>query len=674
MTDHTTLSGAFPTISTEKELTSRRRRTMNMLQSAKERQQLAQRLRERQQLLDQRQNKKEIDVKEHQDDETWKIACDGADGTVQLSWQDLPRVSDRVYNYNYTYGNDLVHLALDGINLNNLQEIPQHCESLRHLSLASNAIDDINGIQHLTNLVYLNLLRNHLTALPAGIGDCIMLTRLELANNKISSLPSSICKLTRLTYLNLESNELVNLPRDFGQLKCEVLNLNYNNFVSIPDCIMSMGSLRRFSVMNNELTCLAIGLQRLTVLEVLLASRNKISVLPDSLVEMPMLRELWLDHNQLSSLPNNLHRLTKLQVLKLEGNVDMVYPSAEVIAKGVEEVLRWSRNRVSRNRVQKVRNIVQSLSEVMQQIQHYKVGGELHETVFRVVDDHSYQFPPDALWTLFLPELNQLWNNPDIFSGALNSFPFERREVEQAIFQFQDAAGSIVKKTAAAKFRKCSCVPTGRSSQPCTPSNDGWMCTRPGLRLRMNMVYEENMIEKRKVQAEEKKVAVAAKAAEVFAKKYLTSDDGMMMVRDEAEKRIGIASQEVSQQSSQPTSSRFSFASTISTIASSFRRNRESFKAQRKRIEADVRKEYIEQEVVKSMANVMEENDKVRRIMEKWCGNGASDTFQGWRALVQASKKQRRGKARALLREERREYENDVAAHELRFLEVSALF
>eukprot|EP00574_Skeletonema_japonicum_P014125 CAMPEP_0201728720 /NCGR_PEP_ID=MMETSP0593-20130828/16904_1 /ASSEMBLY_ACC=CAM_ASM_000672 /TAXON_ID=267983 /ORGANISM="Skeletonema japonicum, Strain CCMP2506" /LENGTH=47 /DNA_ID= /DNA_START= /DNA_END= /DNA_ORIENTATION= len=47
------------------------------------------------------------------------------------------------------------------------------------------------------------------------------------------------------------------------------------------------------------------------------------------------------------------------------------------------------------------------------------------------------------------------------------------------------------------------------------------------------MVYEENMIERRRLQAFEKKIADAASGAETIAKNYLTTDDGMMMVRDE---------------------------------------------------------------------------------------------------------------------------------------------
>eukprot|EP00986_Skeletonema_menzelii_P013693 scaffold8164_cov156-Skeletonema_menzelii.AAC.14 len=631
---------------------------MNFLHDAKERQKIANRLRARQRGIDKRRNNAELASTKQQDDFVWKQACDGADGTVRISRQKVPLISERVYNYKATYGKELFHLALDGINLSSLQSIPQVL-SLRHLSLSSNSINNINGIHHLTNLVYLNLLRNQLTTLPANIGDLKNLERLELANNNLSDIPSSIGKLTKLAHLNLESNELTSLPRDFGKLKCLTLNLNYNSFLSIPDCIMNMNGLRRLSMIGNDLTSLPIGLQRFTALEVLLASRNKISILPDSIVSVPLLRELWLDNNQISSIPNNFHRLTKLQVLKLEGNVDMVYPSADIIAMGAKEVLRWSRNRVSRNRIEKVRNIVQNLGEVLKQIEQYKVGGDQHESVFRVVDDHTYQFPWDALWSLLLPDLNQVWSNPDLFSGGINSFPHERREVEQAIFQFKDAAGSIVKKNSSAKFRKCSC------SQSCNPSDDGWMCTRPALLLRMNMVYEENMIEKRRAQAFEKKVADAAKAAEAIAKNYLATDDGMMMVRDEAERRIATG-REVSKQSTQ-FKSRPSF---ISVVTSSLCGNRVSVKALRKRNEAKVRKEYIEQEVAKSTAKVIEENDKIRRIMKKWVGNSVCDVFKGWRVLLHASKKHRRGQARDLLREDRRTYENNVNAYKLKDLEL----
>ena len=432
-------------------------------------------------------------------------------------------------------------------------------------------------------------------------------------------------------------------------------HIAYAQFYNVPDCVLSMNSLRVLSIMGNELTCLPIGLERFLALEELHASRNKINVLPDSIVNMHSLRELWLDSNQLSSLPPMFHRLTTLTVLKLDCNPNMVYPSMDIVAMGAEQVLLWSRSRVSRRRVDKVRNIVQSLKEILLQIQRYKVGGDLHDSVFRAVDDDTFQLVPDALWSVLLPGLHKVWNDPDTFCGGLSSFPFERSQVEQAIFSFQDAAGSIATKTSTANFVSCSC------SEQCIPSRDGWMCTRNALILRLTMVYEENMIERRQRQDEEKKTKDATKSAALIARKYLETDEGMMYVRDEAERRIASSNKALSAQN---VSSRSSCAS----LASRFRR--ESFKTQRKRVEAEIQIEYIDQEVDTKVRQIIEENEHVKRFAKKWVGNTVEDIFEGWRKLVHLSSKQRRQKARTRLREERRIFENDIAAYEMKNLQV----
>ena len=191
------------------------------------------------------------------------------------------------------------------------------------------------------------------------------------------------------------------------------------------------------------------------------------------------------------------------------------------------------------------------------------------------------------------------------------------------------------------------------------------MCTRNALVLRLDMVYEENMIERRQRQAEEKKTKDAAKSAALIAQKYLETDEGMMYVRDEAERRIATSSKVSKALPAQNVSSRSSFAS----IASMFRR--ESFKTQRKRIEAEIRREYIDQEVETKVISVKQENAYVKRFAKKWVGNTVEDIFDGWRKLVRLSSKQRRQKARARLREERRIYENDIAAYDMKNLHLT---
>ena len=120
-----------------------------------------------------------------------------------------------------------------------------------------------------------------------------------------------------------------------------------------------------------------------------------------------------------------------------------------------------------------------------------------------------------------------MWSDPDkASSDGIKSFPFARDEAEQALFAFRDAAGPIVRRAPAARFRRCACVPR------CVPPVIGYMCQRPAVAVRRRIAYEEDMIERRRAREEERRVAEAAGRA------FLESEDGMVMAREEAEKRL----------------------------------------------------------------------------------------------------------------------------------------
>eukprot|EP00804_Cyclotella_cryptica_P012073 CCRYP_004514-RA/>CCRYP_004514-RA protein AED:0.59 eAED:0.50 QI:0/-1/0/1/-1/1/1/0/479 len=406
-------------------------------------------------------------------DDAWRAACDEGklNGRVILCWLDMKHIGNRVYTFQSDYGLKLQDLRLDGIGLTSLGQISCHCRDLEKLSLASNSIRDISNsnIHHLSKLTHLNLLRNQLTHLPASIGLLKNLTRLDIANNFLTELPTEISALSRLTQLNVECNELSELPNSFGKLECEVINLNSNKFKVCPPCIVDMKNLRHVSIIGNELGFLPSGMHRLKKLEVFRASKNRLTCLPDSIVDISKANCMWFDFNKLSALPPNFHRLTRLKELKLDGNIDLVYPPIQIAAKGTEEVLRWSRNRTEMGKNTKIRHIVQSVVELLNQVQRYMIGGPLHESVFAVIDG-QFQFPPDALWRIFIPELTKIWSDPSKpLNDGITSFPYERSEVEQAMFQFRDAAGPIVTTTSHARFRRCSCIQTGQSSVVCVP-------------------------------------------------------------------------------------------------------------------------------------------------------------------------------------------------------------
>ena len=296
-------------------------------------------------------------------DDKWKTSCDDGkhNGKVRLCWVDLKNISDRIYTFQSDYGRELQELVMDGIGLSSLGDICKQCTHLKHLSLASNNIKDISGIDNLRGLTRLNLLRNNLTQLPTSIGILTNLTRLELANNQLTQLPDEFGQLSKLTHLNLESNELCELPLSFGKLKCEIINLNSNSFAVFPDCVLGMSTMKQLSIMANQLSDLPVAIGSMKNLEIFRASKNRIMIIPDSIVNLPLLHTLWLDFNRISALPVNFHRLQRLKVIKLEGNHDMIYPPLEIVALGAEEVLRYSRSRLESSSLQRVRSIVQSL-------------------------------------------------------------------------------------------------------------------------------------------------------------------------------------------------------------------------------------------------------------------------------------------------------------------------
>jgi len=598
-------------------------------------------------------------------DDLWKSACEDGklNGKVRVCWLDFKTISNRVYSFQSDYHMPLKELILDGIGLTSLENICQHCKDLTHLSLASNEIQYISGIENLIHLSRLNLLRNNLTSLPSTIGLLTNLKKLELANNQLVALPDCFGQLTQLKHINLEDNELSELPVSFRKLNCEVVNLNSNNFNVFPDCLIEMPNLCQLSIMANQLIDLPVSIGRMKSLNVLKASKNRINIIPDSIVNLSSLEVLWLDFNKLSALPINFHHLIRLKVLKLEGNADMIYPPLDVVVLGVEEVHRWSRLRVDESKSKRLRTIIQSIEEVLSLVRRHRIGGNVHESLFRI-NDGCYQIVPDALFNVFIPELRRtIWSNQDAASGGITSFPFERQEVEQSLFQFRDASGQIVKKLPNAMFRRCSCISTGRS-QVCVPPTNGYMCTRPALLIRMRVAYEENMKEKRRLLEEERSIDDATKEATSIAKAYLVTEDGKMYIRDEAEKML-----QQQQQDIVPTSSKFK--SIRKRIISSIQNFHTQESAQLRQAEDLVKAEYINKKVAAATEAVLERNLKVQLIMKKWDGVSSDQVFQGWRGLIKSSKRLEKRKNRQRLKDERLQYEDQLAEYEINKLEVS---
>jgi hypothetical protein len=120
--------------------------------------------------------------------------------------------------------------VLDATN-NALRELPASITALinlQRLVLANNALVNIPAglLPAFTNLKFVNLDANQLTALPDDIGALQKLEKLTVANNRLAALPNTLTSCSRLQHLVASGNALTELP---PQLPSEVEDVDVSN-------------------------------------------------------------------------------------------------------------------------------------------------------------------------------------------------------------------------------------------------------------------------------------------------------------------------------------------------------------------------------------------------------------------------------------------------------------
>ncbi|MDD5326636.1 MAG: P-loop NTPase fold protein [Phycisphaerae bacterium] len=128
---------------------------------------------------------------------------------------------------------------------------------------------------------------------------------------------------------SLADNQLTALPEAIAKLtKLQSLFLGGNQLTKLPEAIGKLTNLQSLDLWDNGLTALPEAIGKLTNLQSLNLWGNQLTTLPEAITKLTNLQSLDLADNQLTTLPEAIAKLTKLQSLFLWGNQLTTLPEA----------------------------------------------------------------------------------------------------------------------------------------------------------------------------------------------------------------------------------------------------------------------------------------------------------------------------------------------------------
>ncbi|KAG8471294.1 hypothetical protein KFE25_009715 [Diacronema lutheri] len=213
---------------------------------------------------------------------------------------------------------EIESLALVGMSLSDISAVGC-CHALRKLSVDSNRLASLGGVEELPELHALSAQHNELGALEVMRG-LPKLATLNLSHNRLTTLGTALREATALKALLVTDNALrrldLHLLKPLRELNTVVASRNQISEVSGAE---KLPSLRKLSLSNNELR--ALGPLPSSLQELRLA-HNRIAALPQALSACARLALLDVGSNLLASLEQlaPLTDLERLRNLTLRGN------------------------------------------------------------------------------------------------------------------------------------------------------------------------------------------------------------------------------------------------------------------------------------------------------------------------------------------------------------------
>jgi internalin A len=197
--------------------------------------------------------------------------------------------------------------------------------ALRWLNLGDNQVTDISALSGLTNLETLILYANQVTDISA-LSGMVRLSYLDLGRNRITDA-SALAGLVNLVWLDMSNNQLADISPLSGLIALETLSLDRTGLESIH-ALSALQNLRSLSLAGNRITEIA-GLSGLTSLETVILYGNKITAVP-ALSNLPNLKSLALGINRITDI-SGLTGLPSLEAVDLKHNqITAIPPLAEL--------------------------------------------------------------------------------------------------------------------------------------------------------------------------------------------------------------------------------------------------------------------------------------------------------------------------------------------------------
>lgn len=188
-------------------------------------------------------------------------------------------------------------------------------ESIESLSLISEKITNINGIEKFINLTYLNLGSNNITDI-SSLKGLTNLKELELRSNEITDI-SSLKDLTNLTGLDISNNSITDLKILENYSKMEKLIVDGNNINNIEE-FPKLQKLKRLSLAENNISNINF-LENVTQIEELNLSYNNIENI-EIIGKFSNLVELSIGNNESLSDISPLSKCINLEELYIPNN------------------------------------------------------------------------------------------------------------------------------------------------------------------------------------------------------------------------------------------------------------------------------------------------------------------------------------------------------------------